>query len=126
MKPVKNMRNGLACCADNDVLQADFSIAENTDVSAGQPPLCAHRRANDIVFAGGDMRRAGKLTRCSAFRNNASHRDLEMAALIARNRANVGAINENGNGRLAGATETIGARDVPLFDLIGNLGQPVT
>ena len=114
MKPVKNMRNGLACCADNDVLQADFSIAENTDVSAGQPPLCAHRRANDIVFAGGDMRRAGKLTRCSALRNNASHRDLEMPALIAGNRANIGAINENGNGRLAGATDTIGACDIPL------------
>lgn len=78
------MRNGLACCADDDVLQADLSIAENTDVSAGQPSLCAQRRAN------------------------------------------VGAIDENGNGRLAGATETIGARDVPLFDLIGNLGQPVT
>ncbi|CEO91272.1 hypothetical protein SFHH103_psfHH103d_75 (plasmid) [Sinorhizobium fredii HH103] len=37
----------------------------------------AHRCANDIVFAGSDIRRTGKLTRCSALRNNASHRDLE-------------------------------------------------
>lgn len=32
---------------------------------------------------------------------------------------------ENGNGRLAGATDTIGACDIPLFDLIGNLSRPV-
>ncbi len=119
------MCNGLACCADNDALQANFSVAEDHDISAGQPSLCAHRRANDVVFAGGDVRRTGKVTRCSALRNNASHRDLEMPALIAGNRSNLGAIDENGNGRLAGTTETIGARDVPLFDLIGNLGQPV-
>jgi hypothetical protein len=35
-------------------------------------------------------------------------------ALIAGNRANIGAINENGNGRFAGATDTIGACDIPL------------
>lgn len=71
------------------------------------------------------IRRTGKLTRCSALRNNAFHRDLEMPPLITGNRANIGAINENGNGRLAAATDTIGACDIPLFDLIGNLTQPV-
>jgi len=77
------------------------------------------------VLASGDMRRAGKLTRCSALCHDSSHGDLEMPALIAGNRANVSAIDENGNGRLAGTTDPIRARDVPPFDLISYLGQPV-
>ncbi len=117
MKPVENMRDGLTCCTDDDALQPDLSVAKDSDVSARQPSLRAHRRANDIVFAGSDIRRTGKLTRCSALRNNASHRDLEMPALIAGNRANIGAINENGNGRLAGATDSIGSRETSHFSI---------
>lgn len=51
MKPVKNMRNGLACCADNDALQANFSVAENTDVSAGQPSTDTSRVALPVEIA---------------------------------------------------------------------------
>lgn len=48
-----------------------------------------------------------------------------MPALISGNCANVGAINEYGNGGFAGSADAIGACDVPLFDLIGDLGEPV-
>jgi hypothetical protein len=109
MKPVQNMRDGLACCGEDDALKPDLSVAKDSDVSARQPSLRAHRRANNIVFPGGDMWRACKLTRSSALRNNAPHSDLEMPALIAGNRANVGAIDEDRNGRLTGATDTVGA-----------------
>jgi hypothetical protein len=37
MKPVENMRDGLACCAENDALQPELSVAKDSDVSARQP-----------------------------------------------------------------------------------------
>jgi hypothetical protein len=48
-----------------------------------------------------------------------------MSALISRNRAGVGAVNENGDRRSIGAAHAIGACSVPPFDLIGDLGEPV-
>lgn len=48
-----------------------------------------------------------------------------MAALISGNCADVGAIDENCDGGSAGSADVIGARGIPLFDLIGDLGEPI-
>lgn len=66
------------------------------------------------------------MARWPPLRNNPSQGDLEMPALIARNCANMGAINENRNGKLASSSYTIRARNFPLFDVIGDLCEPVT
>ena len=63
MEPVKNMRYGLTCCADHDALQANFSVAKDSNVAARQPSLRSHRRTNDIVLAAGHIRRSRELTR---------------------------------------------------------------
>lgn len=56
MEPVENVGDGLACCADDDTLQPDVSVAENGDVAAWHPPLRPQRRTNNVVLAGGNMR----------------------------------------------------------------------
>jgi hypothetical protein len=48
-----------------------------------------------------------------------------MPALISGNCANLGAVNENGNGRFAGSAYTTPASHVPFFNLIGDFGEPV-
>lgn len=125
MEPVKDVGDRLTCCAEHDALKANVSVAENGDIAARQPSLCPQRRANNVVLASRNIRRGGELARWSAFGHNTAHGDLEMAALMAGNSADVGAINENGNGRAAGPADAIRTCYVPLFDLIGDLGEPV-
>lgn len=66
-------------------------------MAAWHPSLGSKRGTNYIMLAGGDVRRARELTRRPALGHDASHCDFEMAALMPRNRANVGAIDKYGD-----------------------------
>lgn len=97
MEPVENMSDGSPGCADNQTLQPDIPVTENGDVAAWHPSLGSKRGTNYIMLAGGDVRRARELTRWPALGHDTPHGDFEMAALISRNRANVGAIDKHGD-----------------------------
>jgi len=86
-----------------DALHPDVPIAENGDVAAWDPSLCSKRSANNVVFCPvATCGEAAKLASSTALGHHAAHGNLEMAALIPGNRADVGALNEHAD-RGAGA-----------------------
>lgn len=104
---------------------ASRSLKKNGDVAARQPSESPQRGTNRVVLASGNIWRGSELARWPAFGHNAPHGDFEMPALISGNCADVGTVNEYGNGRSVGSADAIGACDVPLLNLIGDLGEPV-
>ena len=106
-------------------LNAEIAIAEDGDVAAGHPSLRSQCGADDLVFACGNMRGCREMTCRSALRLDASHHDLEMPALIAGHRADVGAIDEYGYGTCASAAHAMWTCQIPLFDLLRHFRQTI-